>query len=131
MKFTRFVPQTWKATDQTLTIHFHTAEWLVIQEHLRRGATHPVAAFYLGEGSSVYRRAFEDPKRFGRVLDIIARLRLRVGGRIFLRRECEVKISQDINHRDEQEKTDRRILVTRAANLKAPDQHHNEVYGRD
>jgi len=71
VKFSLFVPQTWKATNQTLTIHFHTAEWFVIQEHLRRGATHPLAVFYLGEGSSVYRRAFEDAKRFGRVLGII------------------------------------------------------------
>jgi hypothetical protein len=70
-KFTLFVPEGWKTSNSTLTLHFHTAEWFVIQEHVRRGAAHPLATFYLGEGSTVYRRAFEDPKRFGRVLDVI------------------------------------------------------------
>jgi hypothetical protein len=66
-----FVPEAWKSSEQSLTVHFHTAEWFVIQEHLRRGARHPLATFYLGEGSTIYRRAFEDPGRFGRVLDLI------------------------------------------------------------
>jgi hypothetical protein len=70
-RFTLFVPDSWKASEQNLTVHFHTAEWFVIQEHLRRGATHPLATFYLGEGSTVYRRPFEEPKRFGRMLDLI------------------------------------------------------------
>jgi len=71
MKFTLFVPEAWKSSEQSLTVHFHTSEWFVIQEHLRRGATHPLATFYLGEGATVYRRAFEDPRRFGRVLGLI------------------------------------------------------------
>src|SRR5688572_13040129 len=70
--FILFVPDSWKPSAQTLTVHFHTAEWFVIQEHVRRGAAHPLATFYLGEGSTVYRRAFEDRKRFGRVLELIA-----------------------------------------------------------
>ena len=73
VKFTLFVPDTWKKTNGTLTVHFHTAEWFVIQEHLRRGATHPLATFYLGEGSTVYRRAFEDKGRFGRVIEMVER----------------------------------------------------------
>jgi hypothetical protein len=73
MKFTLFVPERWKPTNRTLTVHFHTAEWFVIQEHIRRGATHPLATFYLGEGSTVYRRPFEEQARFGRVLDLIGR----------------------------------------------------------
>ena len=71
VKFTLFVPPSWKTSEPTLTVHFHTAEWFVIQEHVRRGAAHPLATFYLGEGSTVYRRPFEDPKRFGRVLEAI------------------------------------------------------------
>ncbi len=73
VKLTLFAPDTWKPTNATLTVHFHTADWFVIQEHIRRGASHPLATFYLGEGSTVYRRAFEDPKRFGRVLDLVGR----------------------------------------------------------
>jgi hypothetical protein len=73
VKFTLFAPDTWKRTNATLTVHFHTAEWFVIQEHIRRGASHPLATFHLGEGSIVYRRAFEDPKRFGRVVDLVGR----------------------------------------------------------
>lgn len=72
-KFTLFVPDSWMPSNHTATIHFHTAEWFVIQEHARRGATHPLATFYLGEGSTVYRRPFEDAKRFGRVLEVIER----------------------------------------------------------
>ena len=71
LKFTLFVPDAWQTNNPRLTVHFHTAEWFVIQEHLRRGATHPIAAFYLGEGSTVYRRAFEDANRFGHVLGVI------------------------------------------------------------
>jgi hypothetical protein len=73
IKFTLFVPEAAKLPPELLTIHFHTAEWLVIQEHIRRGARHPLAAVNLGEGSSVYRRAFEDASRFGRVLGVIGK----------------------------------------------------------
>ena len=73
VKFTLFVPEGWKSTNSILTIHFHTAEWFVIQEHIRRGVAHPLATFYLGEGSSVYRRAFEDRERFGRVIELVER----------------------------------------------------------
>ena len=70
VKFTLFLPDV-KASSEILTVHFHTAEWFVVQEHIRRGARHPLAIFYLGEGSTVYRRAFEDAYRFGRVLKLI------------------------------------------------------------
>lgn len=71
LKFTLFIPAAWQASESALTVHFHTAEWFVIQEHVRRGARHPLAAFYLGEGSMVYRRPFENPKGFGEVLRAI------------------------------------------------------------
>ena len=73
IKFTLFAPSAWQGSNASLTVHFHTAEWFVIEEHIRRGATHPLATFYLGEGSTVYRRAFEDAGRFGRVIDLIER----------------------------------------------------------
>ena len=73
VKFTLFVPPKWNSTNSMITVHFHTAEWFVIQEHNRRGAQHPLATFYLGEGSTVYRRAFEDRERLGRVLDLVGR----------------------------------------------------------
>lgn len=72
VQFTLFVPKAWSTSNSTVTVHFHTAEWFVIQEHIRRGAAHPLATFHLGEGSTVYRRAFEDRERFGRVLDLVA-----------------------------------------------------------
>ena len=71
LKFTLFVPENWQPTNRIVTVHFHTAEWFVIQEHIRRGAMHPLATFYLGEGSTVYRRAFEDKRRLRRVMEVI------------------------------------------------------------
>jgi hypothetical protein len=73
IKFTLFVPEAAKLPPEVLTVHFHTAEWLIIQEQIRRGSRHPLATFNLGEGSSVYRRAFENASRFGRVLGVIER----------------------------------------------------------
>jgi len=66
-KFTLFIPSAYrpsKAID--LTIHFHSAIWHAMQEHLDRGATGPIIAFYPGEGSSVYAKSFEDKARLGR-----------------------------------------------------------------
>jgi hypothetical protein len=73
-KFTLFIPRGWTATASTetaLTVNFHTAVWFVIQEHLRRGTKAPLVCFQLGEGSTVYRQAFEDTNRFTRVLCLV------------------------------------------------------------
>jgi hypothetical protein len=69
--FTLFLLQGWSvpASGETvLTVHFHSAIWFGIQEHLRRGLAGPLICFYPGEGSSVYGRTFEDRERFARWL---------------------------------------------------------------
>jgi len=69
--FCLYLPDGWKApADGTveLTANFHAAVWFVIEEHLRRGLDGPLLCFYLGQGSSVYRRPFEDRERLGRIL---------------------------------------------------------------
>lgn len=71
--FTLFIPSGWRAPasgEVPLTIHFHGATWFAIGEHLRHGLSTPLIAAYLGEGSSVYRRAFEDPQRLQRWIDL-------------------------------------------------------------
>jgi len=72
--FTLFLPAGWTNTvssNAVLYVHFHTAPWFPIQEHVRRGATEPLAVFALGEGSSTYRAAFEDTNRLARVLALV------------------------------------------------------------
>jgi hypothetical protein len=72
--FTLFLPAGWTntiATNALLCIHFHTAPWFPIQEHLRRKAKEPLVVFALGEGSSTYRAPFEDTNRFARVLALV------------------------------------------------------------
>ena len=69
--FTLFLPKGWRVPDSgrvELTVHFHSAIWFAIQEHLRRGLSGPMIAFYPGEGSSTYRLPFEDRERFSRWL---------------------------------------------------------------
>lgn len=69
--FTLFLPHGWTnvvSSNTTVSVHFHTVPWFVIQEHLRRGANEPLLVFALGEGSSTYRAPFEDTNRFARVL---------------------------------------------------------------
>jgi hypothetical protein len=68
-KFTLFVPAGWTPPangDVPLTVHFHGAVWFAIEEHLRHGLKTPLIVAYLGEGSSVYRKPFEDRERFHR-----------------------------------------------------------------
>lgn len=66
-KYTLFLPSAMaKTKEATLTIHFHSAQWHAIQEHLDRGLSGPLIAFYPGEGSAIYQRSFEDRARFGR-----------------------------------------------------------------
>lgn len=47
-----------------LTMHFHGAPWYATQEHLRRGMVQPLVTFALGEGSTIYRKPFEDQAQF-------------------------------------------------------------------
>ncbi len=49
-----------------LTMHFHGTPWFVIEEHWRRGATTPLFIFSGFEGSSAYRRPYEDRDRLAR-----------------------------------------------------------------
>lgn len=83
VKFTLFLPPGYVVPADgrvNLAVHFHTVVWFVLDEHLRRGLTEPLAIFTLGEGSSTYRKPFEDVDRFDRVLKLIeATLRQRMG----------------------------------------------------
>jgi hypothetical protein len=49
-------------------MHFHGGIWFVIDEHLRRGLNGPLLCAALGEGSTVYRKPFEDRQRFSRLI---------------------------------------------------------------
>ena len=54
-----------------LTVHFHGAEWFVIDEHIRCGVAEPLLVVNLGQGSSVYGRAFDDPLRLRRLAGLV------------------------------------------------------------
>ncbi|MBN9503590.1 MAG: hypothetical protein BGO01_16605 [Armatimonadetes bacterium 55-13] len=70
-KYVLFVPDAWKPVSHTgITLHFHGAIWFAIDEHLRRGLKEPLIAVYVGEGSTVYRNAFEDPAAWTRLLAV-------------------------------------------------------------
>jgi len=81
MQFTLFVPQPVASDTCRLTIHFHTAAWFIIQEHVRRGATNPLACFHLGEGSTVYRRPFEDRDQLNRCISAVEKKLGELGSR--------------------------------------------------
>lgn len=66
-KYSYFLPESAKRTsDAVLTIHFHSAQWHAVQEHIDRGIDGPLIALYAGEGSSVYAKSFDDPERLNR-----------------------------------------------------------------
>ena len=72
--FTLFLPNKFNvstARQVHLRIHFHSAIWHAIQDHLRGGLNGPLICFYPGEGSSVYQKAFSDKARFGRWLRLV------------------------------------------------------------
>ncbi|HJP83139.1 MAG TPA: hypothetical protein VJ835_06490 [Fimbriimonadaceae bacterium] len=75
-KYTLFIPDSWQPVDRpAITVHFHGAAWFAIEEHLRRGLKEPLLGIYLGEGSSVYQKPFEDPERWPVLLShVIAEL---------------------------------------------------------
>lgn len=78
-KYTLFLPTAIaKSEEVTLTIHFHSAQWHAIQEHVDRGLNGPLIAFYPGEGSAIYQRSFEDKGRLKRWMDrVLAELQRR------------------------------------------------------
>jgi hypothetical protein len=78
-KYTLFLPTSMQRTkDVSLTIHFHSAIWHAIQEHLDRGLNGPLIAFYPGEGSSIYGASFADKERLGRWMKrVLVELRAR------------------------------------------------------
>lgn len=81
--YTLYIPPKYKVPKDgavELTMHFHGAEWFAIQEHLRRGLDGPLVALYAGEGSSVYKRQFDDPARFGQVIDKVTGILTERGG---------------------------------------------------
>lgn len=95
VKFTLFIPQSWRAAPlgaESVVVHFHTVPWFVIQEHLRWGTPRPLVVLALGEGSAVYRQAFEDANRFVRLLEQVARELSQRGGGTNLR-VAEVDVS--------------------------------------
>jgi hypothetical protein len=75
-KYTLYIPEGWVPTAKLgITVHFHGAAWFAIDEHRRRGLAEPLVAIYAGEGSSVYRAAFEDADDWPRLLsDVLAEL---------------------------------------------------------
>jgi hypothetical protein len=83
VKFKLFVPPNYHVPADgkiNLTVHFHTVYWFILDEHLRRDLNEPLAMFALGEGSSTYRKPFQDTDRFDRILRLIeSTLRERMG----------------------------------------------------
>lgn len=56
---TLFIPDSFKPGKPTpFWIHFHTADWFIIQEYQRAGYETPILNFNLGQGSSVYGKPF-------------------------------------------------------------------------
>ena len=75
-QFTLFLPKGWQAPQSGeigLTVHFHSAAWFAIQEHLRHGLKGPLVTAQLGAASSAYRKPFENPKRFAEWLELVAK----------------------------------------------------------
>lgn len=56
---TLFIPEKFNAAKPTpLWIHFHTADWFIIQEFQRANFNVPILNFNLGQGSTVYGKPF-------------------------------------------------------------------------
>lgn len=70
MSFQLFVPPGYQPKpEETLTVHFHTAQWVSIPQHVAAGLDGPLLVFNNGAGSSVYERPFLDKERFGRWME--------------------------------------------------------------
>ena len=75
-KLMLYLPAGWEREEKlkrVLTVHFHGAPWFIIQEHERRKSKHPLLCVHLGEGSSVYQRAFQDCGRWPQLVKKIER----------------------------------------------------------
>src|SRR5688572_8106391 len=84
VKYTLFIPKGWAPPangDVVLTAHFHGAHWFAIQEHTARGMKGPLLNFDLGQGSEVYKQAFENEKRFAGILRAVEKELTKRGGR--------------------------------------------------
>ena len=69
-QYTLLIPSIAKPPSEVvLTIHFHSAVWHALQEHVDRGVSGPVIAFHPGEGSSIYGQSFQDPDRLKRWME--------------------------------------------------------------
>lgn len=76
-KLTFFLPDNARpSAEVVLTIHFHSATWHAIQEHIDRGLAGPLVAFYPGEGSSIYAKNVENAETLGKWFEaVIERLK--------------------------------------------------------
>lgn len=61
MRLTLFLPPGWTEVSGRLAIHFHTADWVAVGEHLAAGYRFPLVSVFLGSGSAVYRAPFTAP----------------------------------------------------------------------
>ncbi len=74
---TLFLPDGWRVHPDgraQLVVHFHTAAWFTIEEHLRRAGTAstlPLLNFALGEGSATYGKPFQQPEHFQSWLRVV------------------------------------------------------------
>jgi hypothetical protein len=73
LPFLLFLSADWShATNRSrLAIHFHTADWFPVDEHLRAGYRFPLVSIFLGAGSARYRGPFLDSERFPRLLKLV------------------------------------------------------------
>lgn len=63
-------PKTWKPTKSAeLRIHFHTADWLPVKEHLDAGLTGPLLVWNRPGASSAYRVPFQGTTRFADLVE--------------------------------------------------------------
>jgi hypothetical protein len=74
LPFILYVPHAWtNHREPVLTVHFHSAPSFTISEHLRRGASNPIAILLLGSGSAAYAKPFTNSATFGGVIETIER----------------------------------------------------------
>ncbi len=73
MPMVLFLPSGWiDATNRSrLAVHFHTADWLALNEHLRAGYRYPLVSIMLGSGSAKYQEPFKDPDRLPRIIKLV------------------------------------------------------------
>jgi hypothetical protein len=76
-----YIPEGYRVPDNGevfLTVHFHDAVWFFVEEHWRRGARNPVLIYSGLVGSSAYKKPFDDPTLFRKLLDdVVVQLKQR------------------------------------------------------